>query len=160
MPMAHGHAVQHCMTMMGGPSPQMLLHHGDALGLTAEQVGRIEGLRDQAKATAAPHMRAAMGAHTAAAEHLQGEFPDFEAYEGTLREVADHMVLGHVAMARIAVQTGKVLTPEQRATLEELTGRGMMMGDHPQGMMGRGEPGMGAGGMDGMMGCMMMDMEG
>ena len=167
MPM-HGQSMQgmgHCMAMMGGPPPQMLLHHQEALGLSADQVSRLEALRDRAHETAMPHMQPGMHAHMSAVELLEGDSPDFQGYEARIREAADHMVRAHVAMARVAVDARRVLTPEQQARLGKLGG-GMMGGEH--GKMGAGQAGMdhGAmGGMDhgamsgmGMMGCMMMGM--
>ncbi len=157
MPMAHGQEPAHCMAMLGGPSPQMLLENRDALGLTAEQVSRIEALRDEAMEAVMPHMQTAMSAHGLAARQLQAHPPDFKAYEAGLREIADQMVLAHVAVARIAVRTGNLLTPEQRATLEERMSQNAMMGDR-QGMSGNAA-GMGPGGMGGMFEhCAMMDM--
>lgn len=160
MPM-QGEAVQgmqHCMAMMGGPPPQMLLQHREALGLSADQVSRLEALQVRARETAMPHMQPAMQTHTAAAELLKADAPDFQGFEAKLREAADHMVRAHVAMARVAVDARRVLTPEQRDGLDEL-GRGMMGGE--QGMMGGGHGQMEQGAMGGvvmghMMGCMMM----
>ena len=154
--------MQHCMAMMGGPPPQMLLRHREALGLSADQVGRLETLQARARETAMPHMQPAMQTHMAAAELLKGDSPDFQGYEAGLREATDHMVRAHVAMARVAVEARGVLTPEQRGRLDEL-GRGMMGGDE-HGMMdgGQGRMAHGAMGdmaMGSMMGCMMMGME-
>jgi len=151
--------MQHCMAMMGGPPPQMLLQHREALDLSADQVTRLEALQARARETARPHMQPAMQAHMAAAELLKGDAPDFQGYEARIREAADHMVRAHVAMARIAVDARGVLTTEQRGKLDEL-GRGMM-GDGEHAMMGGGhgqmEHGaMGGMGMGHMMGCMMM----
>ena len=151
--------MRHCMAMMGGPPPQMLLQHREALGLSADQVTRLEALQARARETAMPHMQPAMRTHMAAAELLKGDSPDFRAYEARIREAADHMVRAHVAMARVAVDAGRVLTAEQRGRLEEL-GRGMMGGGE-HGMMGGGHGQMEHGAMDGMamgsmMGCMMM----
>ncbi|HUG40870.1 MAG TPA: Spy/CpxP family protein refolding chaperone [Longimicrobiales bacterium] len=160
MPM-HGQAMQgmqHCMAMMGGPPPQMLLQHREALGLSADQMSRLEALQVRARETAMPHMQPAMQTHMAAAELLKGDAPDFQGYEASLREAADHMVRAHVAMARVAVDARRVLTPEQRDRLDEL-GRGMMGGGE-QGMMGGGHGQMEHGAMGDMamghmMGCMM-----
>lgn len=161
MPM-QGQAMQgmrHCTVMMGGPAPQMLLMHREALGLSADQVNRLETLQARARETAMPHMRPAMQAHMAAAELLKGDSPDFQGYEARIREAADHMVRAHVAMARVAVEAGRVLTAEQQGRLDEL-GRGMMGGGE-HGMRGGDHGQMEHGAMGGMamghmMGCMMM----
>lgn len=151
--------MQNCMAMMGGPPPQMLLQHREALGLSTDQVNRLEALQARARETAMPHMQPAMQAHRAAAELLKGDSPDFQGYEARVREAADHMVRAHVAMARMAVEARGVLNPEQRGRLDEL-GRGMMGGGE-RGMMGGGQGQMDHGAMGGMamghmMGCMMM----
>ena len=151
--------MRHCMAMMGGPPPQMLLRQREALGLSADQVSGLEALETRARETAMPHMRPAMETHMTAGELLRGNAPDFQAYEATIREAADHMVRAHVAMARVAVDAGRVLTPEQRATLAEL-GRESMDG-RENGMMGRRHgqmehEAMGGMAMGPMMGCMMM----
>jgi len=56
-------SMQHCMAMMGGPTPQMLLQHREALDLSAEQVTRLEVLQERAGETEMPHMQPAMQAH-------------------------------------------------------------------------------------------------
>lgn len=137
----------HC-PMMGGVSPAMLLGHADALKLTADQVARIEALRDQSAGPA--HMHGAMAAHRQAAELLQAERPDLAAYEAKLREAADHMVQNHTSMARTAVEARAILTPEQRASLADLDHAAMgHSGGHGQSDM-HGE------GHAGMMNCPMM----
>lgn len=164
--------MQHCMAMMGGPHPQMLLHHAEELALTADQVSRLEALRDEAKQAAGAHMQPAMQAHMAAAKLLEGDAPDFAGYEARLGEAASHMVKAHVAVARVAVQAAALLTAEQRSELGGLgSGNGMMggqmggmMGGHGAGAggghrMGAAEGGAGAHDMgEMMMGCMMMGM--
>jgi hypothetical protein len=134
--------MNHCMKMMGGPPPAMVLQHQEELGLTADQVTRLETLK--AEAGSGAHMTEVMAAHSRAAEAIEGDAPDWTAYETALRAAADHMVQAHTAMARTAVAARDVLTPAQR---EQLSGMdhgmsGMMAGDGP--------------GHSGMMGCMMM----
>lgn len=135
--------MEHCMKMMGGPPPAMVLQHQDDLGLSADQVSRLEALKEEAGSGA--HMTEVMAAHTRAAEALEGDAPDWTAYETALRAAADHMVQAHTAMAKAAVAADDLLTPAQR---EQLSGMSHGMG----GMMGGGD----GGGHSGMMGCMMM----
>jgi len=149
MPMEQEGMQQQCMAMMGGPQPHMVLQHAEHLVLTAEQVSQLEALSDEAGTASMQHMRPAMEAHTAAAAALQGDSPDFRAYEANLRAAADHMIQAHVSMAWVGVETGKLLTPDQQASLESMMGghgEGMMM-DHGAGMtmdQGAGHAGMGA----------------
>ena len=158
-PMQHQQPMQHaqmqamggmsCMDMMGGPPPGMILQHGKALGLSAQQVERLEALKKQDSTAAMPHMREAMAAHQAAAQILKAEHPDFAAYETKLGEAAHHAIAGHVAMARSAVDARDVLTAAQRTRLQtEMKSGAGMMGQ----MQGMGGMMGGAGGMD----CMSM----
>jgi Spy/CpxP family protein refolding chaperone len=134
--------MEHC-PMMGGVSPAMLLGHADALKFSADQVQRLEALRDQSAGPA--HMEGAMAAHRQAAELLRAEQPDLAAYEAKLREAADHMVQNHISMARTSVAARAVLTPEQRAGFASLDhaamghsgghGHGAMHGERHAGMM-------------------------
>lgn len=151
MPMMQ-QGTQQCMAMMGGPSPAMLLQHRDVLGLSADQVRRLEAIQDRAQ-TARPGMKPAMQAHMAAAELLESDAPDLKAYEARLREAADHMVRAHAAMARLNVEARGVLTAPQRAKLPALRSSMMgMMRGRAHVMAGMSDAGMG--GM--MMPCMMM----
>jgi hypothetical protein len=135
--------MQICMEMLGGPPPAMILQHREQLGLSADQVTRLESI--QAPAAAASHMQPAQAAHQAAAALLKTPSPDFSAYEAKLREAANHMVLAHTAMARAAVQARAVLNADQRTRLESAI-RDMQHGEG--GMMQHGE--------GSMMSCMMM----
>jgi Spy/CpxP family protein refolding chaperone len=143
--------MQHCM-MMSGASPAALLQHRESLGLSATQVTRLETLNARTHGSVMPHMQPATQAHTAAAEMLRADRPDFAAYEARIREAADHMVRTHVEMARVAVEARQVLTPEQRTRLDTM--RDGMMRDMHQRMMQGGQGGM----MEGMQmgGGMMM----
>lgn len=138
---------EHCMKMMGGPPPAMLLQHQEELGLSADQVRRIEQI--QTEAAGASHMGAVMAAHREAAELLHADRPDFAAYEAKLRAAADHMIQAHTQMARAAVQARDVLTPEQRESVASLA-RGSKGHGHG------GVDGEGHAGMMGMMACPMM----
>jgi Spy/CpxP family protein refolding chaperone len=131
--------MQQCM-MMTGASPAVLLQQRESLGLNAAQVARLEALNTRTSESVMPHMQPAMQAHTAAAEILRADAPDFAAYEARLREAADHMVRTHVEMARVAVEARQVLTPEQRTRLDTMR-EGMMQGMH-QRMMQGGQGGM------------------
>lgn len=131
--------MQQCM-MMSGASPAALLQHRESLGLSAAQASQLETLNTRTSESVMPHMQPAMQAHSAAAEILRADAPDFAAYEARLRESADHMVRAHVEMARVAVEARQVLTPEQRTRLDTMRD-GMMQGMH-QRMMQTGQGGM------------------
>ena len=127
------------MMATGGPSPATILRMGEALELTDEQRTRLQGIQDRYADAARMPMQSVMEAHGRGAAALQGDSPDFEAYERALRDGAARMVEAHVAMARAAAEARTVLTEEQRARLENV---GHMM----RGMMGGGGGMMGPGG--------------
>jgi Spy/CpxP family protein refolding chaperone len=131
------------MMSTGGPGPAAILGMADALDLTADQRSRLQTIQDAYGNSIEPLMARAMEAQARAAEALQGDSPDFDAYESALREGTDQMIQAHVAMARAAFEARQVLTDEQRARLRG----GMQM---MQGMMGQGAAG--GGGMTGPMG--------
>jgi hypothetical protein len=108
------------MEMMGPPTPAMILHHKQELGLSAQQVARLETLQKEAEPSCTRHMQLAMTAHKAANELLAAAAPDFAAFAAKLKESTAHMVEGHVALARAAVAARDVLSLEQRQTLENL----------------------------------------
>jgi Spy/CpxP family protein refolding chaperone len=147
-----GMMAEHC-PMMGVAQPAMILRHVDDLGLSQDQVRRIEAIRDRADGAA--HMQGAMATHRQAAELLRADQPDLAAYEARLRQAADHMVQAHTSMARTAVDARAILTPEQRASLAGMAhgtmGHGAMGhgAGHGHGAMGEGHAGM-------TMGCPMM----
>jgi Spy/CpxP family protein refolding chaperone len=145
---------EHCMKMMGGPPPAMLLHHQEELGLSADQIRRIERLQTETHGGA--HMGAAMAAHREAAELLQADRPDFAAYEAKLREAAGHMIQAHTQMARATVEARGILTPEQREQVAGMAHGAAMHGQGHGAMGGEGHSGMM--GMMGMMQCPMMGM--
>jgi Spy/CpxP family protein refolding chaperone len=148
----HMAMMEHCMGMMGGPG--MILHHADELGLTADQVSRLEAIRDEAHA--GEHMHHGMQAHRQAAELLAADQPDIAAYEALLTQAAGHMVRAHTRMAEAVVEARAVLTAEQRARLAQKDHSAM---GHHQGHGGAeaGEHG-GKQGPHGMMGCRGADL--
>lgn len=134
------HAGMQC-AMMGGAGPAAILEHGEHLGLTADQVSRLEALRDRASMTARPHMEQAMAAHRQAAAAISADRPDLAAYEAALRAAADHAIQGHTAMAGIAVAARATLTADQRQQLKTMMaemgeGAGMSCMMDMMGMMG------------------------
>jgi Spy/CpxP family protein refolding chaperone len=119
------------MMATGGPGPAMILRMGDTLELTPQQRTQLEAIRSEYSDSVQPGMAVMMEAHRTASAALQGDSPDFDAYEEALQEGADRMVQAHVAMARAAAEARNVLTEEQREAL----GGGMQM---MRGMMGPG----------------------
>jgi Spy/CpxP family protein refolding chaperone len=116
------------MMATGGPGPAMILRMGDALELTDEQRSQLEAIQSEYSEAVQPHMGSMMEAHQNARAALEGDSPDFDAYEEALQEGADRMVDAHVAMARAAAEARDVLTEEQHQRLQSSTQmmRGMM----------------------------------
>ena len=114
---ATGGAMGNRKMTLGGSAPGRLLEHREQLGLTADQMSRLEILQAEASTAGASHMRIGMEGHIAAAALLKGDNPDLAAYETKLREMSEHMLQAQVGMARIAVQARAVLTPAQREAI-------------------------------------------
>lgn len=128
------------MMATGGPGPTAILRLRDALQLTDEQVTRLEKIQQDFWSTVQPQMTAMMSSHGAAARALQGESPDFDAYQQELQAAANIMVQTHVAMARAHFEARGVLTPEQREHLDSQGAhmmQGVMRGYGWSDMMGR-----------------------
>ncbi len=94
------------MMATGGPGPAMILRMGEALDLTDEQRTQLQAIQSEYSDSVQPLMAAVMEAHQDAATALEGDSPDFDAYEWALREAADQMVQAHVAMAQAAAEGG------------------------------------------------------
>ena len=107
------------MAMMGPPTPAMILSRKRQLGLSADQVSRLEALQKEAEPACAEHMRLAMTTVGAANQLLTAATPDYVAYSAKLNEAAGHMIEAHVALAKAAVAARNVLTPAQRQTLTD-----------------------------------------
>ena len=132
------------MMPTGGPGPMMVLRLRDQLELTEEQVRTLETIQQEVRSRMEGTMQAMMATHRTAVEALEGADPDLDAYRRHLEGLADMMVEAHVAMARASLETRRVLTPEQRETLEEHRMQ-MMEGMMPGMMRNHQEPGSGSG---------------
>ncbi|MBI4538276.1 MAG: Spy/CpxP family protein refolding chaperone [Gemmatimonadetes bacterium] len=109
------------MTMMGmgaaGPGPGMILRLREPLGLTGEQIARLETLQENTAQERARHLTAVREAEAKAVEALAGEDASVAEYETRLREAANHGVEAQVALARAAIEARAVLSEEQRSNL-------------------------------------------
>ncbi|MEW5926081.1 MAG: Spy/CpxP family protein refolding chaperone [Gemmatimonadota bacterium] len=129
--------------------PAAALQHEQELGLTADQVQRLEALQKSAHPGHMQMMGQMQAIHQEIAKATEGErFDEAAARTAFGRMGAMHTEMG-VAMLRTRHQTQQILTAEQREKLSKLGGG--MMGMH--GMMGGMDmkdcPMMG-GGMNGM----------
>lgn len=107
--------------MMGGPHgamlghvPTAILHQSDALGLSDEQIARVEALRDSVAAIHETAMEAMHESHAGLEEAFTESGIDVAAYRSALRAAADRMVGAHVATAEAARSALQVLDAGQR----------------------------------------------
>jgi Spy/CpxP family protein refolding chaperone len=128
------------IVVTGGPGPAMILSMGEALNLTGDQRTQLDAIQTEYSEAAQPHIPGMIAAHQDVRVALEGDAPDFDAYEQALQKGADFMVQAHVEMAQAAEEVRKILTDEQ---VEQL-GSGMAM---MHGMMGHGQTDPGMGGM-------------
>ncbi len=123
-------------TMQGmGSVPSALLAAAEPLGLSADQKTRLESIATTARKNSVSQMQAAWQARQQAAQALNGDAPDLDAYAKALRTASDHMVQAQVAMAKASVDARAVLTEAQRTQLQ----KGMaLVGSMACGMAGYG----------------------
>lgn len=143
------------MGMRAGTSPMMILRHKEALGLTAEQVEKLDAVQERLAERRAAHMERMRALHEELSEQAAEAEVDLDAYESTLRSMADERVAWHLAMARSGQEAREALTAEQRDKLRVgmrfvrgamsrmMQGRTMMGGQ--MGRMGPGMPSMRSG---------------
>jgi len=115
--------------------PAGLLAAAEQLGLSADQKTRLESIATTARENGVSQMQAARQARQQAAQALNGNAPDLDAYAKALHTASDHMVQAQVAMAKASLDARAVLTPEQRTRLQN----GMALaGEMACGMAGYG----------------------
>jgi len=113
-----GHPMMY--SMMGIPSPAMILHHKDDLALSGAQVTQLENLQNQVEPGCKHHMQAGINDFRSANQLLDAASPDFGAYSAKLKEGSMHMVEAHVALAKAAVGARDVLTAAQRDKMKSM----------------------------------------
>ena len=118
--------------MMGGPAERplitIMLHHRTELGLSADQVSRLETLRGDFSREAIRRDADIRIAELDLNLLLEQDPMDLAKVETKMREVAQLRADLRIARLR-AVEGGKaVLTPEQRTRLQTLLGGGMHHG--------------------------------
>ena len=121
----------------------MILKQKEALDLTESQVEGLEAIQKEASEAREAHMGQVRPLHMQMMQALEGDEPDFSAYEAALEELADHHVNMQVRMARASQRGLEVLSAEQRSNvrygmrlMREMKRREMMQGTE---MMGGAE---------------------
>lgn len=131
MPMMHAAAMT--------PAPRMLLEQREPLGLSDQQVDRLEELQDRLDAAVTKHREAMRPLHEQLAGMREAEKLDMGRYEKLLRQAADHRVALQVERTRLGQEALQVLTNEQRSNVRfGMRMRRMMQpgGGMPSVMMG------------------------
>jgi Spy/CpxP family protein refolding chaperone len=120
----------------GGPAPSpaerplitIMLHHRTELGLTPEQVSRLEALRGEFAREAIRREADLRIAELDLAGLLAQEPLEMARVEAKVREAAQLQADLRIARLRTLEQGKAILTPEQRAKLGSLLGGGVMPG--------------------------------
>ncbi len=100
--------------------PQALLSARETLGLTDDQVSKLEHLQHE-QGEAHPDGMAEMSEEwQKAMDSLSGDSPDLDAYKHALEEMSEERIDAHVAMLKTAFDARDVLTDEQRAKLPDV----------------------------------------
>lgn len=147
MPMMHASAMT--------PAPRMLLAQREPLGLSDQQVDRLEQLQDRLESAVTKHREAMGPLHEQLAGMQGAEKLDVGRYEKLLRQASDRRIALQVERARIGQEALQVLSEQQRSNVRYgmrmqrmmEPGYGMPSGQGMTGMMG----GMGNGAMGGGM---------
>ena len=116
--------------MMSGmrESPQALLSQREALGLTTDQVQRLEALEERARAAREPMMAGMHTIHQEIRSATEGDRFDEAAARAAFERMGDLHTEMAVAMLRTSSEARQVLTPEQRSQLQDMGGGMMAMG--------------------------------
>src|SRR5262245_36327524 len=116
--------------MMGDPAERplitIMLHHRAELGLSADQVSRLETLRDDFTREAIRRGADIRIAELDLAALLEKDPVDLTKVETKVREVAQLRADLRIARLRTVEQGKAVLTPEQRTRLQAMLSGGMM----------------------------------
>ncbi len=134
--------LQHGMRGLGGPGSTsrsmsdptdrplitIMLHHRSELGLSPEQVSRLEALRGDFSKEAIRRDADIRIAELDLARLLEQEPPDFTKVEAKVRESAQLRADLRIARLRAVEQGKAVLTPEQRTRLQTMLSGGMHHG--------------------------------
>ena len=117
MPMRRGG-----MGMMGA-RPAQLLAQRDELGLTDDQVTRLEELGEKQRGMMQGMHTGMMAVRSQMRNMTEADSLELDAYRSALEAMADQMVGHRMQWARFQQQVLGVLTPEQREQVEARTSR-------------------------------------
>ncbi|UCF40985.1 MAG: Spy/CpxP family protein refolding chaperone [Gemmatimonadota bacterium] len=118
-------------------SPQALIQRKDFLGLTEEQVARLEQLGEELQGVHDQAVEEARSSHEALREAWQADQPDAEAVRRYARQAMEAHQAAQLAMVGSAAQAKALLSPEQQGKMQ-----GWMEGRRQGGQMRGSRPGM------------------
>jgi Spy/CpxP family protein refolding chaperone len=133
MGMGQGSTMGHGGLMHGRPITAML-QLKDRLGLTAEQVAKLEGLRNAYQQEAEKRFELLRARQGELHDLLAADQADLGRIESKFREVQQAVAEENLARIKAIVQAKDTLTPAQRQQFQALVeGAGMRMGEGQQG---------------------------
>jgi Spy/CpxP family protein refolding chaperone len=128
-------------------APQLLVQRKDFLGLTEDQVSRLEQLSEELKGVHEQALEEAQASHEALREAWQADQPDADVVQHYAQQAMEARQAAQLAMVGGAAQAKGLLTPEQQGKMEGWM-EGMRMGRQIR----RGQRGMRRGAPQGQLG--------
>ena len=107
--------------MMDMDCPCLPLRLRGSLGLSEDQVRRIEEIVQRSGMEQSEQTGLATEAQRAAMTALHAQNPNLQEYEARLREAASHRVAAQLSLARGSIQVREILTAAQREKLGSVT---------------------------------------
>lgn len=132
---------------MGAFAPQVLIRRKGFLGLTEEQVSRLEQLSGELKSAHERALEEAKASHEALREAWQADQPDAAVVRRYAQQAMEARQAAQLAMMGGAAQAKALLTPEQQGKMQ-----GWMDGMRQGRRMRMGRPGMRPGAQQGQLG--------
>jgi Spy/CpxP family protein refolding chaperone len=99
-------------------APQLLIQRKDFLGLTEDQVSRLEQLSEELKGTREQALQEAQTHHDALREAWQADQPDADVVRRYAQQAMEARQAAQLAMVGGAAHARALLTPEQRGKME------------------------------------------
>ncbi|MFQ5689996.1 MAG: Spy/CpxP family protein refolding chaperone [Gemmatimonadota bacterium] len=121
-----GSGMMGAMSAGMGPAAAMILGQKELLGLSSDQVSRLQAIQKRMREARDAHARSVGPLHQELRELAAAEKPDLSRYESLLRKAADSEVQTRVELARLGQDALAVLEPAQRSKLQ--AGMGWMRG--------------------------------
>jgi Spy/CpxP family protein refolding chaperone len=99
-------------------APQLLIQRKDFLGLTEDQVSRLEQLSEEMKSAHEQALQEAQTHHDALRDAWQSDQPDADVVRRYAQQAMEARQVAQLAMVGGAAQAKALLTPEQQGKME------------------------------------------